>query len=135
MKDRSPWAWILIAAVALALGLAFFSRAGGDGSPADIDWQTSVPADTERPTLLYFTADWCPPCQAMKAETWPDDAVEAALRDFDAVYIDIDEQPALASQYDIEAIPTLVALAPDGTERARRTGFQSPTQLVSFLKP
>ena len=134
MSD-TRWTWLAIGGVAVVMVIVLL-RGGRLGPPpetADIAWQTSIPAAAEKPKLVYFTADWCPPCKTMKAETWPDDAVEAKLREFDAVYVDVDDNPTLAGQYGIRSIPTVVALGRDGSERGRFSGLLSARELLTFL--
>ncbi len=55
----------------------------------------------ERPKLLAFTAVWCGPCQQQKAHV---DEIEAA--GVQVTRIDIDQQPDLARQYGVTAVPT-----------------------------
>jgi thiol:disulfide interchange protein len=70
-----------------------------------IPWRTDWPAaqaeaqKSGKPVFAYFTADWCGPCQRMKRTTWSDKGVEAALRDYVPVMVDVDRQPDLARKY------------------------------------
>ena len=54
---------------------------------------------TGRPLFAYFTADWCGPCQGLKKTLWADADVEAALRDYVPVMVDVDQRPDLARSY------------------------------------
>lgn len=80
-----------------------------------IAWAKDLPAAMTQaqqrslPLLLYFTADWCPPCRQMKREVWPDDAVQQLVNSSTIpLYIDVDEQSDLAQQYAVQSIPTLI---------------------------
>ena|SRR5687767_15817115 len=69
--------------------------------PWRTDW-TAAQAEaqkTGKPLFAYFTAEWCGPCQQMKRKTWSDASVEAALRDYVPVMVDVDRQPDLARRY------------------------------------
>jgi thiol:disulfide interchange protein len=105
-----------------------------------IPWRASYPAALEeargagkRP-FLYFTASWCGPCQKMKYTTWADKDVEAALRDYVPVKVDIDEHPDLARQYNLDGVPTFVTLDREGNLAKRTVGAMAPREFVEWLK-
>ena len=126
---------LAIVAIVMLLAFPIVSRLiQGEPEPAEITWLAEIPVETERSTLIYFTADWCPPCQAMKRETWPDDGVEGAIGEWNAVKIDVDENPDLARQFAAESIPTMVVLNTDGEEVRRHVGFLSASDLLAFLR-
>jgi len=54
--------------------------------------------------LVDFYADWCGPCQMMEP------AVEAIANDTDAAVlkVDVDQHQALAGEYGVQGIPTLL---------------------------
>jgi thiol:disulfide interchange protein len=85
-------------------------------------------------SLVYFTASWCGPCQEMKHTTWADKDVEAALRDFVPVKVDIDEHQDLARQYKIEAVPTFIVLDAGGNTLRTWSGATSPDEMIEALK-
>ncbi|MFD5436311.1 thioredoxin [Kitasatospora sp. NPDC127067] len=60
---------------------------------------------SDKPVLVDFWATWCPPCR-MIAPTLDQIAAEHADR-LTVVKVDIDKNPALATQYGIMSIPTL----------------------------
>lgn len=58
------------------------------------------------PVLLDFYADWCGPCRALSP------TLERLAQEFAGkvriVKINVDEEPELASRYQVSAIPTLI---------------------------
>ena len=85
-------------------------------------------------TLVYFTASWCGPCQNLKHTTWADKGVEAALRDFVPVKVDVDAERDLATKYHVDAVPTFVVLDPGGASVGQWSGASPPAEFVSELK-
>jgi len=82
------------------------------------------------PVLVDFYATWCGPCQMMSPIL---DQVGASLRDrVRVVKIDTDRYPTIASQYQIQALPTLV-LFKNGQPVERIEGVVNANQLVPHL--
>ena len=83
------------------------------------------------PVLVDFYADWCGPCQMMTPIL---EQVNLQLKDrLRIVKIDTEKYPALASEYRIEALPTLV-LFKKGTPVERIEGVMQVAQLVQHLQ-
>ncbi|NJK99922.1 MAG: thioredoxin [Spirulinaceae cyanobacterium SM2_1_0] len=88
-------------------------------------------ANTPRPVLVDFYATWCGPCQMMAPIL---EQVSGELGDrLQVVKIDADKYPRLASQYQIQALPTLV-LFRNGEPVDRIEGVQSAPQLLQYLQ-
>jgi thiol:disulfide interchange protein len=130
--------WVLFAillGVTAITAISKFVREGSDRIP----WRQDVSAAAEearrdgKPRLLYFTASWCGPCQKMKGETWSDGGVEAKLRAYVPVKIDIDQNPALAQQHAIDSLPTMIVLDRDGNPVKRTSGFMTPSAILAWL--
>lgn len=64
-----------------------------------------VVLDSDKPVLVDFFATWCGPCRQLAPvlEQVASDHPEVKI-----VKIDVDENPALAQQYGVMSIPTLV---------------------------
>jgi thioredoxin 1 len=78
--------------------------------------------------LVDFYADWCGPCQMMEP------AVESVAEDTDAAVlkIDVDVHQALAGEYGVQGIPTLLVFA-DGEPVERLVGAQSEQALADAI--
>jgi thioredoxin len=87
--------------------------------------------DSATPVLVDFYATWCPPCK-MLAPIVDQLAGEFAGR-VKIVKVNVDEEPALASAFRIESIPTLIAFH-DGKMVHRAPGAPGASALRKFLQ-
>ncbi len=88
-------------------------------------------ASTPVPVLVDFYATWCGPCQIM-AQIIEQVNPQISNR-LQVVKIDTDKYPGLASEYGIEALPTLVLLK-NGQSVDRIEGVLQAPQLVQRLQ-
>ena len=79
--------------------------------------------------LLDFYAEWCGPCK-MLSPVISEIADERA--DVKVGKINVDEENALAREYNIYSIPTLVVLK-DGKEVKRATGARPKGSILALL--
>jgi len=83
------------------------------------------------PVVVDFWAPWCGPCRAMAPVFEQVSAQMGARARF--IKVNTEEQPALASRYGIQSIPTL-AIFRDGSEIARCSGAMPAGDLQRWLQ-
>jgi thioredoxin-like negative regulator of GroEL len=62
-----------------------------------------------QPTVLYFGASWCGPCQEFKKTLHSPDVAKLLVQ-YNNFYVDIDEHPDLRTEYGVKKIPTVVII-------------------------
>ena len=84
----------------------------------------------EKPVLVDFTAEWCGPCKMMKPVLQElHDRLGDKLR---ILKIDIDRNPAVASNFQVQSVPTLV-LFQNGKILWRQSGVVQAAQLQKII--
>ncbi len=84
-----------------------------------------------QPVLADFWAEWCGPCK-MLAPVLDEIATEQSSR-VKVVRINVDNNPALAAQFDVRAIPTLLYFV-NGEARDRMVGVVDKRTIISKLE-
>ena len=92
------------------------------------DWNQII--SRQGSVVLDFYANWCGPCKKL----YPVLTQKASSLDskWNLVYVNIDEFPDLAEQYQVQAVPTVVLLQ-EGKVADKFVGFPADDKLNAFL--
>ncbi len=129
-----------VAVLFVAVAFFFAPRAEAEGPPwAPFD-ATRIAA-AGRPTVVDFSASWCLPCLELDRKTFSDPRVREALGrrglfKADMTQARAEETIALAQQYEILGVPTVIFLDEAGKERRelRLVGFEEPGEFLKRLE-
>lgn len=101
----------------------------------DVDAAFAEARAANKPVFLYWGAEWCPPCNQMKATLFKTREFIARTEYFVPVYIDGDKPAAqkMATRFGVSGYPTMVLFAPDGTEVTRLPGEADAERYLQVL--
>lgn len=89
---------------------------------------------TKKPLLVDFNAVWCAPCHQLDRETFSNATVVAVSRNFIPVKVDVDKEPKIAARYNVQAMPTVAVMKPNGAMSSQFLGFRDAAYTVNFLR-
>ena len=106
----------------------------------DPDWDAAVQhsRDFFRPTVVLFTANWCPACRALHGNVLSRGDVQAELQSHYSLYtVDLTNPSprvqAHAQKFKVDYIPLMIRFDADGKE-TDRTNYMGPEQMIAWLK-
>lgn len=138
--------WVMLAGLLLwshwPVAKALYYRATDQTAVADgIAWQTDYSnalvesARTGKPVLLDFSAAWCPYCQIMQHDVWPDPRVRDLVNSkYIPVALDADNSATVgpAQKYNVETIPRILVV--DARGNVLKDGsYMNVDELIQFL--
>lgn len=129
-----------VAVLFVVVALFFAPRAEAEGPPWALYDRAKI-ASAKRPTVVDFSATWCLPCLELDRKTFSDARVREALSrrglfKADMTQARAEETIALAQQFEILGVPTVIFLDEFGKERRelRLVGFEEPGEFLKRLE-
>ena len=104
-------------------------------SDVDVDAAFALARSQQKPVFVYWGANWCPPCNQLKATLFNRQDFIERSRAFVPVYIDGDSPGAqkLGSRFKVRGYPTMVLFNADGAELTRLPGEVDAAQYTQLL--
>lgn len=90
----------------------------------------TLPKPDGKLLIIDFNATWCGPCRQFA----PNFETVAEKNSGKAVFysVDVDKHPALAEQYQVQGIPMVVFISPDGTTDSM-VGYRDEAEFASIV--
>lgn len=134
--------WLLAVVAASLTGAAPAPAADEDTSDENLsfNWMPYHDAREEarlvqKPLLMYFTKSHCSQCSKLERETFGDGKVLRQVREnFVATRLTANEYQALMVKYEVEVLPTVWFVEPDGRGLTSVRGYTTPDRLLMVME-
>jgi thioredoxin 1 len=81
--------------------------------------------------VLKFGSEYCEPCHALECEL---EELDEEMEDVTILMVDTSESPALAEQYDIYELPTMIIYKESETALLRHEGVMLAQDIEQIIK-
>ena len=128
MKRNTGFALVTGFLACLCLGLA--TAQGADIPHVAAAEFSAMIQRSDKPVLVQYDASWCPYCKALQPHL--QDLAEKKSDEIQVIRIDVDDEPEIASEYEIRGLPTLI-IYKNGEVMGRYDGVADATELTDWV--
>jgi len=100
-----------------------------DVNESDFD-QRVIAASANKPILVDFWAEWCPPCRALTPVL--EKIADRLKGELLLAKVEVDDNMHLAGRYGLRGFPTVILFI-NGKEQGRFSGFKPEAEVMNFL--
>ena len=127
---------------ALLLALTVITSAN-PVSAQSVDWLTDYnqavtkAKETGKPIFIDCFADWCVWCHRLEKEVYTDPSFLRFSQGFVTLRINVEDQAEgtrIAEQFQVDSLPSMLFIEPDGTLLDRVNGFVPANELISEIQ-
>ncbi|WP_452226830.1 thioredoxin family protein [Lacinutrix cladophorae] len=139
-KTHPFWKFFWLTFLVVSLWYAWYSFYAPSN---DITWTNNLESAqklaniSNKNIMVFFTAEWCSPCQIMKRKIFASHEVKIAM-DASVVSLEINvDDPnfeALVKQYNIEVTPTIIFIDPEGKVIDYAVGKVEKIKFIEMLE-
>jgi len=136
LLGRLFWLSFLIASLGYAWH-SFYVPSNQVNWAADIPSARQTATESEKPVLMFFTADWCVPCRIMKRKVFADpDVMRVVNADVVPVMIYADEPGANEAfeRYNVKGTPITILTDPQGEVIRYAVGGITKSEFLELLE-
>ncbi len=99
------------------------------------DEGSRVAKEQNKPMLVYFWTVWCPYCEKMQTEVFPQEEINKILReDFVLIAVDMDVNKEDTRRFNVQYPPQELFLTPEGKIVTRIPGYISAEEFLPVVK-